>query len=160
MPDYNIYIHSDTTQGSNPTKPWTQSTKKATSPKDDDGGNGEGVAKMINTASNPDSLVAFGVNTALKAIPYVLVAMATISLVDKTVSTVQNFNVIRSGNNYGQVQYNNFKATFSAALRPFSTTLNFFQYQEQTKVQRERLSLSQSLLGESIINSRFGGSGV
>lgn len=160
MPDYNIYIHSDPNTNGDKTKPW-KSDRTPTAPKEsDDGDNGKTVANILNTASNPDSLVAMGISKLTKLIPYVAVAYAGLYLIDKTISTVQTFNAIHSGNYAGQIAYNNFKATLGATLRPFSTTINYFQYQEQMKVQREKAELNQSLLGESVINSRFGGRGV
>ena len=156
MPDYNIYLHAEFGGSGSKTKPFDSSKSSATSTKDS-GGNGETVASIINTISNPDSLVAKGVSTVAKAVPYVLVAMAVIGLVDKTVSTVQQFQAINSGNYYYMTQYNNFKTTLKAAFRPFSTTLNFIKYQEEMRVQKERLQLNQELLGDSIINSRSTG---
>lgn len=159
MPDYNIYIHSDPNGNSDPTKPW-KNGRTATSSKEDGGDGGETAAKVLNTISNPDSLVARGISLVTKAIPYIAVAYAVKHIVDTAISTTLNFNAITSGNYAGKVAYNNFKATLSASLRPFSTTLNYFQYQEQMKVQREKAQLTQELLGESVINSRFGGKGV
>lgn len=158
MPDYNIYIHSDpSVSDGDRTKPW-RSGKTPTAPKEE-GNAGETTANILNTISNPDSLVARGIELVRKGIPYIAVAFA-VKILDNAISTTLNFNAITSGNYSGQTAYNNFKATLSAGLRPFLTTLNYFQYQEQIKVQRQKAELSQSLLGESIINSRFGGRGV
>lgn len=160
MPDYNIYIHSDPSiSNGDRTKPW-RSGQTPTAPKESESESGQTATNILNTISNPDSLVARGIGLVTRAIPYIAVAYAGKHLIDSAVSTTLNFNAIASGNYSGQTAYNNFKATLSASLRPFSTTLNYFQYQEQIKVQRQKAELSQSLLGESIINSRFGGRGV
>lgn len=160
MPDYNIYIHSDpSTANGDRTKPW-KSGNSPTSPKESGGDEEKQIANIINTAGNPDSLIALGISKVTKIIPYVAIAYATASLLDKTVSTIQTFNAIHFGNQAGIISYNNFKTTFKAAFRPFSLALTNAQYQEQIKVERERVSLTQDLLGESVINSRFGGRGV
>ena len=156
MPDYNIYLHAEFGGSGSKTKPFDSSKSSATSTKDS-GGNGETAASIINTVSNPDSLVSKGVGAVAKAIPYIAVAMAVIGLVDKTVSTVQQFQAIHSGNYYGITQYNNFKTVLGAAFKPFSTTLNYFKYQETMKVERQRIELNQGLLGESVVNRRFTG---
>lgn len=160
MPDYNIYIHSDPNTNGDKTKPW-KSDRTPTAPKDsDDGDDGKTVANILNTTSNPDSLVALGISKVAKLIPYVAVAYAGLSLLDKTYSTIQTFNAIHSGNQAGVVKYNNFKTTLRACVTPFGTALNGAVYREQIRMERERLTLSQELLGESVINSRFGGRGV
>lgn len=159
MPDYNIYIHSDpSTSNGDRTKPW-KSGQTPTAPKEE-GNSGETVANILSTISNPDSLIARGIGFFTKAIPYIAVAYAGKHLIDSAINITLGFNAISSGNYAGQISYNNFKATLNAGFRPFSTTLNYFQYQAQMKAQRERVQLSQELLGESIINSRFGGRGV
>ena len=66
-----------------------------------------------------------------RAIPYVAIAFAAFSLVDKTVSTIQNLNAINTGDFSGQVAYNNFKTTLRAGLQPFSVTFNYYQYTQQ-----------------------------
>lgn len=159
MPDYNIYIHSDPSiSNGDRTKPW-RSGQTPTSPKDKDG-SGEVVSEILNTASNPDSLITRGVGVVTRAIPYVAIAFAAFALIDKTVSTVQNLNAINTGDFSGQVAYNNFKTTLRSGLQPFSVTFNYYQYTQQINATRKRAELSQSLLGESIINSRFGGTKV
>ena len=156
MPDYNIYIHANFQGSGSKTKPFSASKESATKTSDSSD-NGETAASIINTVSNPDSLVSKGVSAITKAIPYVAVSMAVIGLVDKTVSTVQQFQAIHSGNYYGVTQYNNFKTILGATFRPFSTSLNYLKYQETIKVERQRIELNQELLGNSVVNTRITG---
>lgn len=154
--DYNIYIHSDPTAEGSKTSPFTFSGRSNTQPKDSESG-GADVSSYINAAANPDSLVQKGVGTIAKAFPYVAVAMAVIKIADKGATTVMTINATNTGDFSTINRYNNFKATLRFTMSPFSSQTNYLQNISQGAIKDIRNRMNQTLLGDSVINSRVTG---
>lgn len=153
MPDYNIYIHSDTS-GSGKKKTTAKDKKSSaskTTPKESKAL--QYTTEAINTASNPDSLVSKGVGAVAKAVPAVAVAFAVAGLVDKVATTIISFNTINTGDFSAQIGYQNFKSAIGGILRPFSTTLNYALSVREANVNQRRVNEQMRLLGDSVINN-------
>lgn len=155
--DYNIYIHGEPSSERSQTSPFRfGSGNNPTQPKSDAFQSAD-VSNIINTASNPDTMVHQGVGALSRAIPYVAVAMAVIKVLDKGVNTILTYDAIDNGD-YSRInKYNNFKAQVKFTLSPFTSQLNYLQNITQRGVQDIRVKLNQTLLGDSVINTRFTG---
>jgi len=160
MNDYNIYIHSVTSDAgeANPTKPKKDKDSK-TKPK-----TAKRIAKGIGYISNPDSLISEGIGIAMKsaskAVPAVAVAYAVLKVADKATTTVQQFQVISTGDYSGQIAYSNFKQSIKNIITPFSTTMNILMAQHQARIEQLKINQQISLLGESVINTSYSNKGV
>ena len=157
MPDYNIYIHSAISSSSGEaTKPWT-SKSSSLFPWNSEDSVSSNITKTMSKASgvmmNPDSLISQGVSMIAKAIPWVAIVLIGAKIVDKVVSTSINYNVLETGNYRDSVSWNNFKANLNWLFKPFSTTWNEIQTQNQYRVNNYRQTLQRQLLGDSVINS-------
>jgi len=150
MADYNIYIHSDQSNGSSSkTSAWNSDMKPS-----DETSSWEGKAQqVIGYAQNPDSLVSKGISTIARAIPAVAVAFAVVKLVDKVITTSNSFISTESGDYRSTTIYSNFKGLLKTTLTPFSTTINYLQGEQALRIENRSREQYRELLGDSIINS-------
>lgn len=159
MPDYNIYIHSDTGSGvsNNPTKPWKSAESES------DGGAGGWQSKFksaVNAITNPDSLVAKATNTAMKAIPSLAVAYFVVKSADKIVTDTITYIANETGEYRTQLGWENFKTVATSVFRPFSNLRNYIFGQQQQSLANQKIAQHRALLGDIVINNSAGGKGV
>lgn len=147
--DYNIYIHGDTSSN-NKTSPWKPSESS-----DSDGFSSSNLTSKtqsaLNYAQNPDSLISKGVGALAKASPWVAVAYAAIKVADSANALASSFYAMETGDYRYAIGYSDFKAGVNALLKPFSTTINFFKIQTQTRINNEKKAAARELFGDDII---------
>lgn len=152
MADYHIYIHSEMGRASSPTKSWnSESGKNSVSDTNSWQTANAKFSRVANTIQNPDSLVSGAVGAAAKAIPAVAIAYTAIKLVDYTLTTINSFATIQTGDYRFQTSYGNFKASINAGLHPFSTLMTELKRNTQISVNERRLSQERALFGDEEI---------
>lgn len=163
MADYNIYIHSVTTESSNnKTTPWgTKSDGGSGDFKTTPSDNKEGqVANIIKTvaraAQNPDSLAQNGISAFAKSIPYVAVAMAICKAIDTIANEATYFVSTETGIYAGAVRLENIKTGMGNLTKPFSAIMTHIKEDRKIIRQNEKLEAQRSLFGDSYINSITG----
>ena len=163
MADYNIYIHSVTTESnSNKTTPWGSKTDGSggdfqTTPQGSKTSSvGNLIKKIATVAQNPDSLAANGISSLAKSIPYVAVAMAILKVCDSVINEAVYFVSTETGMYNSQVTLENIKTGMGNLTKPFSTVMNHIKEDRKIIRQNERLELQRSLFGDSYINSITG----
>lgn len=168
MPDYNIYIHAIGNSGGfnqNPTTPWSarDSVGGAFSQTQSNSNSGDIgsasvnaariVARVANTAQNPDSVVSSALSVIGRAFPWILAAYACVKLGETIIDNALDFQTIESGDYRNQVQWQDFKKGVSNVLHPISSTINHFKVERQWARENQRRVQERDLLGDSVINS-------
>jgi len=155
--DYNIYIH-DNTSGSSPsnTQPWKEGSKQ-TEPWQEVTGEAK---QVLQTASNPDSLISSAIS-GLRAInPKVAVAvMASIAVVataDKIFTTHATWLQAETGDNRALLQQQEFHTTIRNIMNPYSATINHLRALQSYRIQNQRQAMNKILLGDSLDNGGVG----
>lgn len=149
--DYNIYIHDNTSgSSSSNTEPW-KSGSKQTEPWQE--GTGE-LNKVLQTASNPDSLVS-SVISGLKAIDpkvavAVMTAVAVVSTADKIITTQAGWLATETGDNRQAILMQEYHTTINNIMRPYSSLVNNLRAIQNARLQNQRQEMSKMLLGDSL----------
>lgn len=155
MADYNIYIHSASSNNGtsdSPTTAWSKDNQGSSSD-DNTGAWVNKATQAIGFVQNPDSLIQKGVGAVAKAVPWVAVAYAAVKLGTKAVDTYYNFEVLNTGSYGSQMAWNNVKTALTSALTPFSTTMQYIYSTQQVRIENQKRQLTRELLGDSEINS-------
>lgn len=155
--DYNIYIHDNTSgSSSSNTQPW-KSGSKQTEPWQEVTGEAK---QILDTASNPDSLISSAIS-GLRAInPKVAVAvMASIAVVataDKIFTTHATWLATETGDNRGLLAQQEFHTTIRNIMNPYSATINHLRALQSYRIQNQRQAMNKILLGDSLDNGGVG----
>lgn len=155
MADYNIYIHSASSNNgtsNSPTTAWSKDNQGSASD-DNTGAWVNKATQAIGYAQNPDSLVSQGIGAIAKAVPWVAVAYAAVKLGTTAVDTYFNFQTLNTGSYGSQMIWNNVKTFLTSLLTPFSTSMQYFYSNQQVQIENQKRQLTRELLGDSEINS-------
>lgn len=154
--DYNIYIRDMTGGGKSgrKTAAWKANKESETkSWKEDDDESLNTINQVVNTVSNPDSLIGMGTSWLAKAVPAIAVAMVIAGVVDRAISTVDSFITPETGDYRFNTRYTNFKAPFNNLTKPFSMAINIMRTEQQIHLASKRNEQYRQLLGDISINN-------
>lgn len=151
--DYNIYIHDNTSgSSSSNTEPWKTGSKQ-TEPWQE--GAGE-LNKVLQTASNPDSLIpSFSPQMIAKLGKLgvaVACAYAVVKVADKVASEYASWLQVETGDSRATLQLQEFHTTIRNISNPFSTAINYIKAEQSYRVQNLKQAQNKLLLGDSIDN--------
>lgn len=149
--DYNIYIHDNTSgSSSSNTEPW-KSGSKQTEPWQE--GSGE-LNKVLQTASNPDSIVSNVIGGLKEIDPTIAVAvMASVAVVataDKIFTTHATWLQAETGDNRALLQQQELHTTIRNIMSPYSATINHLRALQSYRIQNQRQAMNKMLLGDSL----------
>lgn len=149
--DYNIYIH-DSTGSSSQTEPW-----KAGASQTQPWGQGAGdFQKVLETASNPDSLIpSFSPQMIAKLGKLgvaVACAYAVVKVADKVASEYASWLQVETGDSRANLQLQEFHTTIRNMSNPFSTAINYIKAEQSYRVQNLKQAQNKLLLGDSLDN--------
>lgn len=149
--DYNIYIHDNTSgSSSSNTEPW-KSGSKQTEPWQEVTGDAK---QVLQTASNPDSLVSSAIS-GLKAINpkvavAVMTAVAVVGVADKIFTTHATWLQAETGDNRGLLGQQEFHTIIRNVMNPYSATINHLRALQSYRIQNQRQAMNKMLLGDSL----------
>ncbi len=147
--DYNIYIHDNTSgSSSSNTEPW-KSGSKQTEPWQEVTGDAK---EVLQTASNPDVLVAGVVGKLARAFPYVASAFAVVAISDKIFTTHATWLQAETGDERALLQQQELHTIVRNILNPYSATINHLRAEQSYRIQNQRQAQNKLLLGDSIDN--------
>jgi len=145
--DYNIYIHDNTSgSSSSNTEPWKTGSKQ-TEPWQEVTGDAK---QVLETASNPDVLVAGAVGKFARAFPYVAGAVAVVAIADKIYSTHATWLATETGDNRGLLAQQELHTTIRNIMNPYSATINHLRALQSYRIQNQRQAMNKMLLGDSL----------
>lgn len=156
MPDYNIYIHSANGSTTSPTKPWQPGNTQTSSLNEE---NNEAIQKawkvvsIMNYAQNPDTLISKGTSAIEKAVPWIAVAKAVISIIDNAITSAIDYGALETGNYRQSIAWDNFKTTLTNITHPFSFVQNRIRIGNRNRIENYRRQEQRLLLGDSDINA-------
>lgn len=149
--DYNIYIHDDTSgSSSSNTQPW-KSGSKQTEPWEQGAGD---FQKVLETASNPDSVVSSSVGMLKEISPKVAVAVAcsfaVIGVADKIFTTHATWLQAETGDNRALLAHQEYQTMVRNIMNPYATIINALRAMQSYRIQNQRQAQNKLLLGDSL----------
>ena len=151
MADYNIYIHSTTSEGGSqsPTQAWTGNEDSPTKGWEPAQIGGFDLRRTAPFLAN--EAMSFLKNS--KVAPYVAAAVVAVKLSYDIIKTATPFVTSESGDFTFATQLNNFEASVNAVFHPVNTTINAYRRNLEIARENSRRQMQRELLGDSEINS-------
>lgn len=160
MPDYNIYIHSDSQTGTtNPTMAWKNNSPTLPFGGDDFNLDESTVDRLAAQGIQPNELSGYGKFALAKMSPYIAAFMVVAKVIDKVMTTASEYHTMLSGDARFQTGLNDAKSLMQEVLSPGSAAFQMFKLQTTIRLQNAKSEMQRELLGDSVINS-YAGRGI
>jgi len=146
--DYHIYIHDNSGNGGTGNKTTPFSVK---SEQDSSFSKTAGTAFNIAKGIAKGNGVNMGVSALAKVVPWVAVAVATVKIADKVLTTGYAHQEEYTGNFRNNVNYNNIKTQIHNTFHPIQTWLSVKHQEAQFRKANRAIEQQNRLVGNSIL---------